>query len=76
MSDIVERLRNLGMVSNDRSTFSVAAEEIERLREENEALRLVATAHEPELARLEAEIERLKAELQQARFPVGYGWVK
>jgi HPt (histidine-containing phosphotransfer) domain-containing protein len=39
--------------------------EIKRLREQVDALRLVATSHEPEALRLRAEIERLKAENEE-----------
>jgi peptidoglycan hydrolase CwlO-like protein len=39
--------------------------EIERLREQVQALQLVATSHEPEALRLQAEIEQLQITVRE-----------
>jgi hypothetical protein len=62
MTDIVERLRayarNCGGPPEDYLTWQ-AADEIERLTEEVNALRLVATAHDAEVERLRAALESI-----------------
>jgi hypothetical protein len=59
MTDIVEQLRREGVEFHEQLE---AAAEIEALREHVNALRLVATSHEPEALRLQAEIERLRSD--------------
>ena len=60
-----------------KQTVDEAADEIEALREHVEALRLVATAHEPEIERLREQLRAvlghvadLRAQLEKANTPL------
>jgi hypothetical protein len=59
MTDIVERLRGNYMPGDWGHLAEGAAAEIERLTEEVNALRLVATAHDAEVERLRAALEKI-----------------
>ena len=57
----IERLGSLATIVREQGC------EILRLTEEVNALRLVATAHDPEIVRRDAEVERLRAAIAYVR---------